>query len=244
MKKLDSILEKDELDENLRNYFNIFQKEIYDYLVALIDLDISAMDRSQIDNEKLDLIKGFKIYKDISRFNIYTHAIELFSKSEGLYTINNNNDIANNNLEIVCKYTDTYNNTIYRYNTTQDYIHYNEISLDEDKRKEIIKSKLEILDSENNKIREKFDNLGCSQEDFANRNKTEEEIIELIMRYNNITEFEKRKYYIQDDLNKLIKFYNIELEDTEVGTNKDADFALKQRVLVGNTEFMRYRNYY
>lgn len=257
MKKLNSILEENILKEKLKSYKGIFSKEIYDYLEGLLALDISAMDKTQIDDVKLSKIKNFELYQDVSKFNNYTYVINLFSKNDSLFKISNRDDLKS--LEVKCNYTDTFSNTLFTYNTTFDYMQYTELEINEEKRQGIIEKKLAQLVNDNVLIKKKFNNPNYKEfvdfskqtnsnkkyynSVFIDRNKVESELIELTLRKHYENEFLYSKMCLEGYMSELLNFFNIELKNNEEQKVEANDIS-KEKVLVGNTEFIRCKNYY
>lgn len=79
--KTNNIKISDELNDSLKKYKTILNKPIYDYLQALIALDITVFKKSISDETRLTLSE-LEIYKDIAKYNIYNRTIKLIKKEE------------------------------------------------------------------------------------------------------------------------------------------------------------------
>ena len=76
-----NIKNNDELNDSLKKYKTILNKYKYDYLQALIALDITVFKKSISDETRLTLSE-LEIYKDIAKYNIYNRTIKLIKKEE------------------------------------------------------------------------------------------------------------------------------------------------------------------
>lgn len=82
---------KSKIKQRLINHKNIFNKDIYDYLNSLLELEISAVRESLNENEKR-VLNNFPIYQQIAIYNIYNRALKIISELDLGIPIKKNRD--------------------------------------------------------------------------------------------------------------------------------------------------------
>ena len=79
--KKNQIKEREELLNLLKNYKTILNKPIYDYMSALIELDVSVI-KDYISDDERSILAELEIYNEAARYNIYNRTIKLFKQEE------------------------------------------------------------------------------------------------------------------------------------------------------------------
>lgn len=137
---------KEKLYKSLKNYKNILNKDIIEYLKYLIELEISVVnDFNSISVEDKKLLLQFDVYREIAKYNIYYRALQLLKIISSKFPYDSNSiSIINIVNDIVIKIFEfDYQNpnnigTIKLYQTVIDEEHRNEEI-------ERIKKRLEFL---------------------------------------------------------------------------------------------------
>ena len=84
---------KGELDEQLKEEKGSLSKPVIDYLNSLINLEFSVIRNDTISVRERTSIADTTVYKNIAKFNIYHHALEIFGKNENVLIVDNSNGI-------------------------------------------------------------------------------------------------------------------------------------------------------
>ena len=84
-----AIKEKEELERKIEFYKKVYSKEVIEYYVSLLNLEISSLNNKVIPEDVLYELSNTDIYNNLARFNIYEHALNVLgadSKLKKLYT--------------------------------------------------------------------------------------------------------------------------------------------------------------
>jgi hypothetical protein len=138
------IKEKEELESRIEFYKKVYRCEIIDYYEALLNLEVSSVNRDLIHDDILEELRQTEFYKDLSRYNIFTHASNVLSNPElkRLYT-------GREKIEVITP-TNIKDYKVYSYNPEKDSITLYDLVIDQDSRlekiSEIKKDRLDIID--------------------------------------------------------------------------------------------------
>ena len=141
------IKSKEELEERINFLKKVYSKEIIDYYESLLNLEISSLNKKYIREDILEELKSTTIYNDISRFNIYNHALNtldnnskfkrLYSRKESIAVITPNH---------IKDYK------VYTYDPSKDEVILYDLIIDEIYRKskidDIKRNRIELLDKQ------------------------------------------------------------------------------------------------
>lgn len=75
----------EKIKQELSQYKDILSKDMYDYLNALINLDISVISSKYIDDDKRKELKKLDIYDKIKIFNIYYGTLNILNRNDIKY---------------------------------------------------------------------------------------------------------------------------------------------------------------
>lgn len=134
-----AILSSNELNESVKEYKDIFNSEIIDYLDSLIGLEISALNQGVISEDAIKRLNQIKLYRQIVIYNIYNKTLEVFKKyGKGL-----NLENGPKKLSVFVKDSEGNEYCIFNYlfndkNIVSNYITLKQTIIDEAKRKEQI----------------------------------------------------------------------------------------------------------
>jgi ribosomal protein L20A (L18A) len=141
------IKSKEELEERINFLKKVYSKEIIDYYESLLNLEISSLNKKYIREDILEELKSTTIYNDISRFNIYNHALNTLdsnSKFKRLYSRKESIDV------ITPNHIKDYK--VYTYDPSKDEVILYDLIIDEIYRKskidDIKRNRIELLDKQ------------------------------------------------------------------------------------------------
>ena len=132
---------KEELEARINFYKKIYNEELIEYYKSLINLEISALDRDLIPEDVINELKYTSIYNDISRFNIYDHALKTLGNSSDYKRLCSWRESLDFIIQSKIK---DYN--VFSYNPSKDEIYLYNLDIDENYRQ------LKIDDIKNNRI--------------------------------------------------------------------------------------------
>ena len=95
---------KEELLELLKEYKGILNKEMYEYLMSLVNLEFSVV-RDYISDMNRKSLAELDIYKQVATYNICKRIKKLFSDQKDMYNVNsyNSNGLMDVHLEVSAK---------------------------------------------------------------------------------------------------------------------------------------------
>lgn len=136
---------QEELLSKMNFYKKIYTKEVVDYYISLINLEISSLNKDYIPDDILDCLRHTDIYNDIARFNIYENAITTLEGDKRLKKLFTGKD----KLEVIIP-SHIKDYKVYSYNPYKDEVMLYDLVIDEEYRKEKIKdiknNRIELLD--------------------------------------------------------------------------------------------------
>lgn len=236
------IKEKEELESKLRFYKKLYRKEIIDYYESLLNLEISTMNRDLIPEDVLEELRHLDFYKDLSRYNIYTHALSVLDnpKLKKSYT-------GREKLEVISP-THIKDYKVYSYNPEKDSIILYDFEINKDYRlgriNEIKNTRVDVIEKQiknvEKDIRDFYMKYNIESFDLKIEKEQLEQaryIAELEIKALNERDSEEKKEYaklVQNQINGINKtfteFYNIDP---------------KQKILkVGNTKLSNITHRY
>lgn len=208
------MLEKEQLLKKLNNNKPILNDEMIEYMYRLLELELSVLDKNNIDNPLNNYLSKLAIFNQIVVYNIYNKSFDLLDDD---YTLKDNNNVArilNNKEKVLYKFSyDKILPSIELYQTKQ-------LKPLGQRRKEI-KIQISALEKElDSKIKEEYP---CKRLDGF----IEEPIVN--------TNWYINKYRSIDDLKREIKYLKCMLkEDVEFKFLEDAETISNRNKILNN----------
>ena len=162
---MEIIKSKEKLESEMDFYKKIYSKEVFDYYMSLINLEISSLNLDYIPEDVLEYLRHTNIYDDIARYNIYESALNTLSGDSRLIKLYSASSCLDYIIPSIIK-----DYRVFTYNPKKDEVKLFDLVIDEEYRKrkiqEIEHDRVEVLDLQIEEVQKEIEKCNNSSFDL------------------------------------------------------------------------------